>query len=71
MVFLLVDLSLWVARRCMCLSLVYFTLFVQQNMVFLQMYFVVLFRQFLELDIERLHLREHLSVNYFVGLLIL
>ena len=71
MVFLLVDLSLRIARCSMCLSLVYLTPGMQQNMVLLQVYFVVLVRQFLELDVEWLYLREHFSVNNFVRFLIL
>lgn len=70
MVFLLVDLSLRITGCIMCLLLVYFMFGMQQNMVFLHVYFVVLFCQFLELYIKRLNLRKHLSVNYFVGLLI-
>lgn len=70
MVFLLIDLSLRITGCIMCLLLVYFMFGMQQNMVFLHVYFVVLFCQFLELYIKRLNLRKHLSVNYFVGLLI-
>lgn len=70
MVFLLVDLSLRITRWIMCLPLVNCVFGMQQNMVFLQVYFVVLFCQFLELDVER-HLREAPSMYNFVGLLIL
>ena len=70
MVFLLVDLCLRITRWIMSLPQVNFFFGMQQNMVFLQVYFVVLFCQFLELDIER-HLRDALFMYDFVSLLIL